>query len=115
MGHWPAEHLSSFGNAADMYRLGTDQTSREYLGDPPVRQNNQPIGSVRTRKPHSSFGRFSQKVIVRLFLDRAAFLRNSLVPIIRICELRIDVKYHTPKGMLLVPDNLAQMIFCTNS
>lgn len=61
VGHWPAEHPSSFGNAEDMCRLGTDQTSREYQGDPQVRLNDQPKGSVPTRKPHNSFGRFQPK------------------------------------------------------
>ena len=58
---------------------------------------------------------FGQKMVKRLLFDGSAFLWNSLVPIICVGKLRIDVKYHTPKGMLLVPNHLAQMIFCTNS
>jgi hypothetical protein len=56
-----------------------------------------------------------EQVIKWLTLDGAAFLGNRLVPFFGIRKLWVHVKDHPAKGVFLVSNHLAQMIFCARS
>jgi hypothetical protein len=54
---------------------------------------------------------FGQQVIERLPLSRARTLGDRVVPFFGVGELGVDVEDDTTKGMLLVPDHLAEIVF----
>ena len=56
-------------------------------------------------------GIFREKMVKRLFLVRAHFGRNRLIPFVGIVELRIDIDHHTAKRIEAVPDDLADAEF----
>jgi hypothetical protein len=50
-------------------------------------------------------------VVERLFLGRAAFLRQGFVPFLGVRELGINIEDDPAKRVLAVPDDLSDMIF----